>query len=533
MERAVIYNRCSTEEEAQMNALEVQAQESREIVWNQGWMLVEQYIESQSGTTAGKRSEYKRLLADMETDRFDIVVIKSIDRLMRSAKDWYSFIDKLTRNRKRLYIYIDHKFYTPDDSLLTGIKAILAEDFSRELSKKIKNAHRRRQEKQTGYNITVPIFGWDKISKDVYVLNEKEAEAYRLAFSMAEQGKGFYSIANQMYDLGVRGKNGNRISDVQWRNLLYSPRAHGAVRLHATEYDFEAKQKVKVPESEWIYIENALPPIITREYHERVLQKMEVRSKGYRHTGHMGGDLEEGLFTRKKAGQYALSGKLYCGECGAVYYRTVVRRKGQMQEKYRGLMEKEGGQVEQIQLNEQRDGRIVWKCSTALKNGRKTTERLYGCNNVNVEEEWILRELGKCKEFSNQCNFKNNQLEEVLALIQKGFAQMDGERDKEFLVKELKKLEKKKNILLNKLMDEVIGDEEFKKLYLEIDESIERMEKRIKSIIEQESEYNDYEKRLSHIEEALRGGIMQEAKVRVMLQNIDRIVVYKDKRLEL
>ena len=212
MERAVIYNRCSTEEEAQMNALEIQAQESREIVFCQGWVLIEQYIESQSGTTAGKRSEYKRLLADMETDRFDIVVIKSIDRLMRSAMDWYDFIDRLTRNRKRLYIYIDHKFYTPDDSLLTGIKAILAEDFSRELSKKIKNAHRRRQQKQTGYNITVPIFGWDKISKDVYVLNEKEAEAYRLAFSLAEQGMGFYSIANQMYAMGVLGKNGNRIT---------------------------------------------------------------------------------------------------------------------------------------------------------------------------------------------------------------------------------------------------------------------------------------------------------------------------------
>ena len=65
MERAVIYNRCSTEEEAQVNALQVQVQESREIVGNQGWMLVEQYIESQSATTAGKRTEYQRLLADM------------------------------------------------------------------------------------------------------------------------------------------------------------------------------------------------------------------------------------------------------------------------------------------------------------------------------------------------------------------------------------------------------------------------------------------------------------------------------------
>lgn len=519
MERAVIYNRCSTEEEAQINALEIQAQESREIVSCQGWILVEQYIESQSGTTVDKRSEYKRLLADMETDRFDIVVIKSIDRLMRSAMDWYSFIDRLTTNHKRLYIYIDHKFYTPDDSLLTGIKAILAEDFSRELSKKIKNAHRRRQQKQTGYNITVPIFGWDKVSKDVYVINEKEAEAYRLAFSLAEQGMGFYSIANQMYDMGILGKNGNRISDVQWRNMLYSPRAHGAVRLHTAEYDFEAKRKRKLPESEWIDIENALPPIISKEYHERVLEKMAVRKREYRDTGQGKGDLAEGSSYCKKSGQYALSGKLYCGECGAVYYRTVVRRKPRAHEK----MEMLGKQ----------EYRIVWRCSTALKNGRKTQGRPQGCNNVNVEEKWMLRELGKCSLLSNQGDSENDQVKEVLLLLQKGFAQSDSKREKEALVKELRKLEKKKNILLNKLMDEVISDEEFQKLYLEINENIERIEKKIKNITEHENEYNDYGKRLSHIREALQGGVMEEAAVRVMLQNIDRIVVHMDKKLEL
>lgn len=507
MERAVIYNRCSTEEEAQINALEIQAQESREIVSCQGWILVEQYIESQSGTTVDKRSEYKRLLADMETDRFDIVVIKSIDRLMRSAMDWYSFIGRLTTNHKRLYIYIDHKFYTPDDSLLTGIKAILAEDFSRELSKKIKNAHRRRQQKKSGYNITVPIFGWDKVSKDVYVINEKEAEAYRIAFSLAEQGMGFYSIANQMYAMGVLGKNGNRISDVQWRNMLYSPRAHGAVRLHTAEYDFEAKRKMKLPESEWIDIENALPPIISKEYHERVLEKMAVRKREYRDTGQGKGDLAEGSSYCKKSGQYALSGKLYCGECGAVYYRTVVRRK--------------------------QGSRIVWRCSTALKNGRKTQGSPQGCNNVNVEEEWVLGELGKYSLLSNQGDSENDQVKEVLLLLQKGFAQSDSKREKEALVKELRKLEKKKNILLNKLMDEVISDEEFQKLYLEINENIERIEKKIKNITEHENEYNDYGKRLSHISEELQCGVMVEAKVRVMLQNIDRIVVHKDKTLEL
>ena len=140
-ERAVIYARCSTEEESQKDALVKQAQEARECVEKQGWILVDSYVESHSGTSTRGRTEYNRLYEDLLGDTFDIIVIKSQDRLMRNTKDWYLFVDRLTTSRKQLYMYIERKFYSTDDGLLTGIKAILAEEYSRELSKKIGRAH--------------------------------------------------------------------------------------------------------------------------------------------------------------------------------------------------------------------------------------------------------------------------------------------------------------------------------------------------------------------------------------------------------
>ena len=166
MERICIYNRCSTEEENQKNALEIQAQESVEIVeCHAGWQIIDQFVESQSGTTSAKRSKYQQMLACIEQKKYTIVVIKSIDRLVRNTKDWYLFLDCIVRNNTRLYIYIDNKFYSPEDSLITGIKAILAEEFSRELSKKIKNAHKRRQTNKSGYNICSEMFGWNKSAR--------------------------------------------------------------------------------------------------------------------------------------------------------------------------------------------------------------------------------------------------------------------------------------------------------------------------------------------------------------------------------
>ena len=146
--RAVFYARVSTEEEKQLNALEKQVQENKEVINQQGWELVDQYIdEGKSGTKIKGRDEYQRLLEDIEWDKFDVLVVKSQDRLQRSTKDWYIFIDKLVTSGKKLYFYLENSFYTPDNALITGIKAILAEEFSRDLSKKVNNANKRRIER--------------------------------------------------------------------------------------------------------------------------------------------------------------------------------------------------------------------------------------------------------------------------------------------------------------------------------------------------------------------------------------------------
>lgn len=501
MKRAGIYNRCSTEEEAQINALESQAAESREIVIRKGWEIADQYIESESGTTSYKRSEYQRLLEDMESDKFDIVVIKSIDRLMRSAKDWYIFIDKLTQNNKQLYIYIDHKFYTPEDSLLTGIKAILAEDFSRELSKKIKNAHKRRQEKKLGLNITRPMFGWDKVGRNEFVINEKEAEAYRYAFELAKEGKGFYSIANIMYRNGVRGKNGQRISDVQWRKMVYTPRAHGTMILHTTEYDFETKKRIKLPERDWIFIENALPPIIDKEYHREILECILCRTSG--------DAIKDDLRDLTSAGLYELSGKICCGVCGEVYYRTSFASGN------RKLTE--------------------WKCSKALKQGRKKEGNPEGCDNINVIEDAVLEIIEKTGKEHYEALFgkDENLADEILTIIRKVISQNDRDKERFRLEKELEKYEKKKKVLLDKLMEDVINDADFKIANQGLSDNIEQLQDKIEGIKSKDSEYGDYEERFLEIKESLNNEVFDQAKTKQLINRMDKIIVYPNSTLEI
>lgn len=187
MLRAVLYARCSTEEESQKDALVKQVAEGKECIFQNDWFLADIYVESRSGTTTKGRKEYNRLFDDMLQDKFDIIVIKSQDRLMRNTKDWYLFVDRLTTQGKKLYMYIDRKFYSADDALITGIKAILAEEYSRELSKKINNAHKGRQKNNGNVILTKNTYGLKKLPDKSVVLIPEEAAVKKKCMNFVQK----------------------------------------------------------------------------------------------------------------------------------------------------------------------------------------------------------------------------------------------------------------------------------------------------------------------------------------------------------
>lgn len=495
-----IYNRCSTEEEAQINALEIQAEESLELVSKHfDWKVVEQYIESQSGTSTKKRYEYNRMLEDIEANKFTIIVIKSIDRLARNTKDWYLFLDCITRNGVKLYLYLENKFYTPEDSLITGIKAILAEDFSRELSKKIKNAHKRRQEKKSALNLTREMFGWDKVGKDEFVINEEEANYYRRAYDLAEQGYGFRRIAGILAEQGARGKSGGRITEAHWRKMLRSERAYGTVILHKREFDFDCKKWIEIPKNEWIIVENALPAIINKEYYEKVMKILEKRAASYDHK-------------KKRAvhtGKYELSGKVICGLCGKKYYRS-------------GYQKKNGEKKPQ------------WKCSEYLAFGRKKEDGS-GCNNRAVTEDILYGEIDKFyeKQIKELLSEKERITEEVLEIIKKAVKGNENEKEEKQLEKKREKIKKEKEKLIGKFINDSICEKDFKS-YNEVKEKeLKEIDIKLTKLKEKNVDKEKAKERMEKIKkELIEGTVIEEALKKQARKQVKKIIVFEDGKIE-
>lgn len=491
MLRVDIYNRCSTEEEAQKNALEIQAKESRQIAEDKGWTIINQFKESHTGTV-GDREYYKQLLDDIENERIDVVMIKSEDRLNRNVKDWVLFIDSILKHNIKLYLYLENKWYKREDDLIFNIRATLAAQFSSDLSKKIKHAHRGRQQEKRAVNISRKMFGWDKIGKAEFIVNEEEAKLYRVACSLVEQGYGYRRISKKMYELGARQEGDKFISEVLWRKMLLSPRYHGEVIMHYEELDFYTKKRNKVPEEEWIVAEGLLPPIIDKEYHEKIIKILNDRAEKYKNIG---------IFQANNnlAGTYTLSKKVFCAKCGGVYYR----------------------QVNQFKKGKRAD----WMCSSFFARG------LDGCDNIKVDEEELLALIHQaCKEHYSKLYLDDDSLiNQTLEILKRTFNSNEIEEKEKKLIKKIDKLKSDKKTWMQKLIDGVIDDDDYKEYKIEMDETLHNLETQLESLRVQIERFESSAERLQKIKEAMiKDSIIDKAKTEQLSRKVAKVLIHEN-----
>lgn len=80
--RAAIYARVSTRDRGQDTAN--QLEQLRAYAAGQGWTVVQEYVDQESGRTAD-RSAFRRLMDDAHRRRFDVVLFWSLDRFSREG----------------------------------------------------------------------------------------------------------------------------------------------------------------------------------------------------------------------------------------------------------------------------------------------------------------------------------------------------------------------------------------------------------------------------------------------------------------
>ena len=115
--RCAVYTRKSSEEglEQEFNSLDAQREACEAYIASQkaeGWLLVpDRYDDGGISGATLERPALKRLLADIETQRVDVVVVYKIDRLSRALMDFSKLVDVFDRNHVT-FVSITQSFNT-------------------------------------------------------------------------------------------------------------------------------------------------------------------------------------------------------------------------------------------------------------------------------------------------------------------------------------------------------------------------------------------------------------------------------------
>lgn len=185
--RCAIYTRKSTEHglELEFNSLDAQREACEAYIKSQaslGWRVLPQPYDDPAFSGGNlERPALKRLLADIEAGKVDVVVVYKIDRLTRSLADFAKLVEAFDA-KSISFVAITQQFNTTTSMGRLTLNILLSfAQFERELSServRDKIAASRAKGKWTGGNIP---FGYRTHDKKL-VIDEREAETVRYIF---------------------------------------------------------------------------------------------------------------------------------------------------------------------------------------------------------------------------------------------------------------------------------------------------------------------------------------------------------------
>jgi site-specific DNA recombinase len=208
LRRCAIYTRKSTEHglELEFNSLDAQREACEAYIKSQasqGWRALPQHYDDPAYSGGNlDRPALKRLLADIEAGRIDVVVVYKIDRLTRSLADFAKLVEAFDA-KSISFVAVTQQFNTTSSMGRLTLNVLLSfAQFERELSServRDKIAASRRKGKWTGG--TVPL-GYDAKDKKL-VINKTEAETVRTIFRLYLELKSFSKLVAELDRRGI------------------------------------------------------------------------------------------------------------------------------------------------------------------------------------------------------------------------------------------------------------------------------------------------------------------------------------------
>ena len=287
------------------------------------------YVDDGYTGTNFNRPGFQQMIGDIEAGYVTTVMVKDLSRLGRYAPEVGIYMDEYFPEHDVRFIAINDLVDSDEgENEIAPFKNVMNEMYARDISKKVRSAHRIRG--NCGEPLGQPPYGYikDPLNKKKWIVEPDAAAIVREIFKMCIEGKGNEKIARILSERKVlaptsywreRGikRNGKWIPKEPWKwkcetvNKILSNQEYcgDIVNFKTYSKNFRNKQRINNDPENWVIFKDVHEPIIERAVFERV---QDIRAQTKRRAPKSNG-----------GEKHLLSDYLYCGDCHKkLWYHT-------------------------------------------------------------------------------------------------------------------------------------------------------------------------------------------------------------------
>lgn len=298
--------------------------------------LVAEFSDDGYSGTSFERPQFQKMMEAVKAGEINCIIVKDLSRFGREYIDAGRYIEKIFPQLGVRFIAVNDNYdslnFSTSDSLIVPIKNFLNDSYCRDISIKVRsNFESRRRNGEFVSNYTPYGYLRSPNDKTQLVIDEAAGEVVRDIFRWKVEGMSPVTIAEKLNLRGVLSPSEHKRSiGINYKTAFqtnarskWSPKT--VIRILTNEVytgvlvqgkrttpNYKVKHTIVKDEQDWSRIENAHEPIIQAREFELVQKLMQEDS-------------------RRASGSdtvYPLSGRVYCGTCGALAKRYSVTYNG-------------------------------------------------------------------------------------------------------------------------------------------------------------------------------------------------------------
>lgn len=281
-------------------SVEYQLTEINDFIIKNGLELQKHHIDQAiSGTKVAGREAFFELIHDIKEGLVECVVVYKLNRMFRNAYESQKYRKLFKKHGVKLMSVtqqIDED--TSAGRLMTNVLSDIDQYQSETISDHVKSSMREMARQGYFTGGTVP-FGYKlqeiengSKKRKKYIPDEAESEVVSTLFRLYADNYSLRQLQQHLTAQGLKTRQGKMFGTTTIARMLKNDFYIGTLRYKTEGYDE-------------IVIENVVPPIVPLDLWARVQERKQANKL---------------VKPRKRKDLYALTGKIYCGLCGAHFF---------------------------------------------------------------------------------------------------------------------------------------------------------------------------------------------------------------------